>query len=44
MELSGSNIKKFLTFSLKKDFTFQERNFLIFQDTETLKNFLYFRE
>ena len=36
MELSSSNIKKFLIFS-------QQKSFLIFQETETLKNLLYFR-
>ena len=53
MELSGCNIKKFLIFSQKKAFLilwksrknslhFRKRNFLIFQETETLKSFLYF--
>ena len=37
MELSGSNTKKFLIFSQKKAF-------LIFWETETLKNSLYFRK
>ena len=53
MELSGSNIKKFLMFSQKKAFSifrqaetpknsfdFRKWNFLIFQEMETLKNFL----
>ena len=35
MELSSSNIKKFLTFS-------QEKAVLIFQETETPKNFLHY--
>ena len=37
MELSSSNIKKFLTFSQKKAF-------LIFRETETPKKFLTFQE
>ena len=37
MELSNSNIKKFLIFSLKKAF-------LIFQERETLKKFLIFSQ
>ena len=37
MELSSSNIKKFLIFSQKKDF-------LIFRETETPKKFLIFQE
>ena len=37
MELSGSNIKKFLIFSQKKAF-------LIFRETETPKKFLIFQE
>ena len=37
MELSGSNIKKFLIFSQKKAF-------LLFQETETLKKSLMFQE
>ena len=37
MELSGSNIKKFLIFSQKKAF-------LIFRKSETLQNSLYFRK
>ena len=53
MKHDGSNIKKFLIFSekkayvsgnrnLKKNFLyFRKWNFLIFQETETLKNFLY---
>ena len=53
MKLSSSNIKKFLIFSQTKAFLiFQEteptpppskKKQLIFQETETLKNFLYFR-
>ena len=34
MELSGSSIKKLLTFSQKK-------HFLIFQETETPKKFMF---
>ena len=37
MELSTSNIKKFLIFSQKK-------TFLIFRETETSKKFLIFQE
>ena len=37
MELSGSNIKKFVIFSQKK-------SFLIFRELETTKNSLYFRK
>ena len=37
MEISGSNIKKFLIFSQKKAF-------LIFWEMETLKKFLIFQE
>ena len=37
MEFSGSNIKKFLIYSQKKDF-------LIFSESETLKNFFIFQE
>ena len=37
MELSGSNIKRFLIFSQKKSFH-------IFRETETLKKFLLFQE
>ena len=50
MELSSSNIKKFLIFSQKKSFLlFQETktpklNIPKFQETETLKKFLYFRK
>ena len=50
MELSSSNIKKFLVFSQKKSFLlFQETktpklNIPKFQETETLKKFLYFRK
>ena len=37
MKLSGSNIKKFLTFS-------QNKAFLTFEETETLRNFIVFQQ
>ena len=45
MEVSGSNIKKFLIFSQKKAFLiFPKWNFLIFRETETPKKFHTFQE
>ena len=38
MELSGSNIKKCLNFGKRKP----RKKFFVFQETETLKSFLYF--
>ena len=44
MEISGSNIKKFLIFSYisRNGNPPPPKEFLIFQETETLKSFLYF--
>ena len=45
MELSGSNIKRFLIFSQKKAFLiFREMKLFIFQETKTRKSSLYFRK
>ena len=38
MELSSSNTKEFLTFSQKKETETPKRNFLLFLETEALKN------
>ena len=45
MELSGSNIKKFLTFSQKKVYISENGNpkkLLVFQEVIFQKHFLYF--
>ena len=52
MELSGSKIKRFLIFSYitgngnpeKNSLYFRKRDFLIFHETKTLENFIYFRK
>ena len=45
MEVSGSNIKKFLIFSHKKAFLiFPKWNFLIFREAETPKKFSIFQK